>query len=259
MRLIGVTLGRWEMPHTVESGLHNAHVPECTRVVCSVENQSDLLDLDRIFFFRCCTSEFLTIILFLTIGVICVSEQLLGRTRDVCGWGSTGNGGVVSYPTDISYWSGLVKDALREILEEIPTFRALPTAGATSSGHGGRDPGSVALMASSRPAAPDGRESHLWHCRAGKLSWVYEFRGSVQTAQFVYPLGKDRSRGLNFWRARICIPQKLNLSKVFLPYGSQHIVSPGSMVTRGDSGNLRGVCHYNSEIAYTQLWIITVD
>lgn len=52
-----MTLGRREMPHTVESGLHNAHVPECTRVVCSVENRSDLLDLDRIFYFLCCTSR----------------------------------------------------------------------------------------------------------------------------------------------------------------------------------------------------------
>ena len=65
---------------------------------------------------------------------------------------------------------GMVKDALREILEEIPAFRALSVAGAISSRHGGLDPGSAASTASRRPAPPDGGESHLRQRRAGKLS-----------------------------------------------------------------------------------------
>ena len=149
------------MPHNVEVGPHSAHAPECTHIVCAVEDRSDLLDLDRKFFL-CCTSEFsLYYFLFQTVGVIvCRSDCWDVLVMSVDGEAQA-TGTSSPTPQNAPIDRGMVKDALREILGEILAFRPLSTAGASASGHGGLDPGSAALTASSRPAPLEGGVSHL--------------------------------------------------------------------------------------------------
>ena len=67
-----MALGRLGTQRTVKSRPHNAHAPECTRSLCSVESQSDSLDLDRSFFFI--ARQSLLLLFFRPIGVFCVSE-----------------------------------------------------------------------------------------------------------------------------------------------------------------------------------------
>ena len=74
---------------------------------------------------------------------------------------TTARGALSPTPQIAPIARGMVKNALREILEEIPAFRALSAAGATSSGHGGLDLGSASSTASSRPPPPEGGEYHL--------------------------------------------------------------------------------------------------
>ena len=103
--------GRWDMPHNVECGPHSAHALECTRIVCAVEDRSDLLDLDQKFFFVAHQSFSHYYFLFLTVGVIvCRSDcwDVLVMSAD----GEAQATGTSSpTPQNASIDRGMVKDA----------------------------------------------------------------------------------------------------------------------------------------------------